>query len=300
MGSMAKAATALGMSQPSVSEAIADLEHAVRARLLDRSPQGVSPTAYGEAMLRRGRAAFDELRQGVDEIEQLADPTVGDIRISCPETLTSGFLPAIVDRFSRKCPRVVFHVIQENIATRFRDLRERNADLALARLIEPLDEDDLEAETLFNDHVRVVAGAANPLTRRRKVELADIVGEPWIAIPLDDFRSAFSAEIFRKAGLTIPQPSVVTYSQHVRHHLLAKGRFITTLPDAALRFNAEYFSLKVLPVELPSLPRPIAIVTVKNRMLSPLAKSFIDCAKDVAKRLMGEQVSPGNKKQRRS
>jgi DNA-binding transcriptional LysR family regulator len=286
-GSMARAAAGLGMSQPSVSEAIADLEHALGAKLLDRSPHGVLPTAYGEAMLRRGRAAFDELKQGVSEIEHLADPTIGEIRISCPETLSCGLLPAIIDRFSRERPRVVFHVIQDNIATRFRDLRERNADLSLARMIEPLDADDLEVTPLFDDYTRVVAGASNPLTRRRKIDLADIVDEPWIALPSDDFRSLFSVEIFRKAGLAVPEPAVVTYSQHVRHHLLATGRFVTTLSDVALRFNAEFFSLKVLPVKLPVLPRPIAVLTLKNRTPSPLVKSFIECAHAVTKERKG-------------
>jgi DNA-binding transcriptional LysR family regulator len=282
-GSMAKAAADLGMAQPSVSEAIADLEHALGARLLDRTPRGVAPTAFGKALLRRGQAAFDELRQGVEEIEHLTDPTAGEIRVSCPETLTAGFLPAIIDRLSRDRPRLTFEVFQENVASRFRELRERNVDLALARLLEPLDDDDLEAETLFDDRMYVVAGAANSLTRRRKIKLAELADEPWIAIPSADSRSAFSAEIFRSCGLKMPRPTVVTFSQHVRYHLLAKGRHITTLPASALHFNAEYFSLKVLPVELPYLPRPIVIVTVKNRMVSPAARLFIDCAREAAK-----------------
>jgi DNA-binding transcriptional LysR family regulator len=285
-GSMAKAGADLGISQPSVSEAIADLEHAVGVRLLDRSPQGVEPTVYGEALLRRGRAAFDELRQGVKEIEYLADPTAGEIRISCPETLTAGFLPAIIDRLSRQYPRIVFQVFQENIATRFQELRARNVDLALARLLEPLGDDDLEAETLFDDQVHVVAGAANPLTRRRKVKLAELADEPWIAIPSGGIASSFVAEAFRSSGLAMPQPTVQTFSQHLRYHLLASGRFITTLPASVLRFNAEYFSLKILPVKLPYQPRPIAIVKVRNRMLSPIARLFVDCAREVAKPLI--------------
>src|SRR5712691_9169771 len=74
-GSMAKAATYLGVSQPAVSEAIADLEHALGVRLFDRTPQGVEATMYGRALLKRGRVAFDELKQGINEIEFLADPT---------------------------------------------------------------------------------------------------------------------------------------------------------------------------------------------------------------------------------
>src|SRR5690349_1210672 len=78
-GSMAKAATDLGVSQPSVSEAIANLEAALRVRLLDRSSRGVEPTMYAQALLKRGRVVFDELQQGIQDIEFLSDPTTGEV-----------------------------------------------------------------------------------------------------------------------------------------------------------------------------------------------------------------------------
>ena len=80
-GSMGKAAGALNMSQPAVSKAIAYLEHTLGVRLLDRSRQGVEPTPYGRALIKRGVAMFDELRQGVQDIASLTDPTVGEIRM---------------------------------------------------------------------------------------------------------------------------------------------------------------------------------------------------------------------------
>src|SRR4051812_32318294 len=80
-GSMAKAAVELGVSQPSISELIADLEGFLGVRLLDRSSRGVEPTVYGETLLSRGQAAFDELRQGIRDIEFLADPNSGEISL---------------------------------------------------------------------------------------------------------------------------------------------------------------------------------------------------------------------------
>src|SRR5258706_45541 len=91
-GSMAKAATELGVTQPAVSEVVAGLEHAFGVRLFDRSPQGVEPTIYGRALLKRGIAAFDELKQGIRDIEFLADPTRGEVRIGCPDSLAGGLL----------------------------------------------------------------------------------------------------------------------------------------------------------------------------------------------------------------
>src|SRR6266404_8646703 len=80
-GSMAKAARHLNTSQPNISKSIADLEHALGVRLLDRHRQGVEPTEYGRALLDCGTAVFDDLRQGVKNIEFLANPAAGEVRI---------------------------------------------------------------------------------------------------------------------------------------------------------------------------------------------------------------------------
>ena len=88
-GSMAKAASELGISQPSVSDVIANLESALGVRLLDRHPHGVEPTMYGHALLKRGHAAFDELKQGIRDIAFLSDPTSGEIKIGCTEAVAA-------------------------------------------------------------------------------------------------------------------------------------------------------------------------------------------------------------------
>src|SRR4249920_3261136 len=74
-GSMARAAERLAISHPVVSKTISDLERALGVRLLDRTAQGIEPTAYGRAFITCGATVFDELRRGVQEIELLSDPT---------------------------------------------------------------------------------------------------------------------------------------------------------------------------------------------------------------------------------
>src|SRR5437763_1952944 len=134
-GSMAKAAAQLGVSTPTVSEVIADLEHGLGVRLLDRSPKGVEPTKYGDALLKRTLIVFDELKQSISDIEFLADPTTGEIRIACPLAIALTVVPHIFERFVKKYPRVVSHFDELNsAATRdFRELRDRKYDLILAR-----------------------------------------------------------------------------------------------------------------------------------------------------------------------
>src|SRR5262245_21853417 len=72
-GSMSKAAEVLAKSQPAVSRMVADLEHSLGVRLLDRGPKGIVPTSYGLALIRRSVVVFDELRLGVKDLEFLAD-----------------------------------------------------------------------------------------------------------------------------------------------------------------------------------------------------------------------------------
>src|SRR5262245_5455221 len=89
-GSIAGAARHLAVSQPAVSKVIADLEHVLGVRLLDRDRHGAEPTLYGEALLQHGVVAFDALRQGVMAVEFLADPTLGELRIGATNALAMG------------------------------------------------------------------------------------------------------------------------------------------------------------------------------------------------------------------
>src|SRR3954470_19235083 len=237
-GSMAKAAARLSMSQPSISEAIANLETALRVRLLDRSPRGVEPTNYANALMRRGRIVFDELNQGVRDIEFMADPAVGEVRIGCPENLASGFVPAVIAEVSRQYPRITFHVLPvEPVAMRYRELRERTVDVMVGRILHPPLDEDLDADILFDDRLVVVAGQSSPLARRRSVAIGDLLNERWVDVPANTPVNAFMVDQLRTIGITLPQPIVQTYSMHVRNRLLSTGRFVGLMWASALTFS---------------------------------------------------------------
>ena len=88
---------------------------------------------------------------------------------------------------------------------------------------------------------------------------------------------------FKAHGLEVPQERVSASSILLRNHLLATGRFLTVLPDSVLRYNAKSWSLKALPIDLHIKPRPIAIVTLKNRTVSPVVQLFVEYVRAVAK-----------------
>jgi DNA-binding transcriptional LysR family regulator len=278
-GSMAQAAAHLGVSQPAVSEIIAGLEHTLAVRLFDRSRQGAAPTIYGRALLKRATVVFDELKQSIRDLEFLADPTVGEVRIGCPESLAASILPPVIQRFSELYPNVVLHLSYVASPPReLPELRERTLDAILDRVVPPfaIESDTFDVEVLFQDVMVVAAGMQSPWARRRKIDLAELVDEPWILPPTDSWNYTNVAEAFRTRGLPLPKVRLVTFSVHLRTSLLATGRFLTAFPGSVLSLDAGQLPLKVLPVDLPARPWPVVIVTLKNRTLNPVAQLFID------------------------
>jgi DNA-binding transcriptional LysR family regulator len=284
-GSMDKAAKRLATSQPAVSRAIADLERALGVRLLERTSGGIQPTQYGQVILKRGLAVFDELRQGVKDIEFLSDRTSGELRVGCSEYVAGGPILAVVDRLTRQHPRMVFDIVTAPVLSLYRDLTERKIELVVTRLVGLADRRNMTIETLFEDDIVVVAAAKNPWTRRRRIDLADLVGEPWTLPPGNTGLGAFAEGAFHARGLEPPQTTVITYSMHMCHKLLETGRFLTMLPRYTLMLPGKHPSFKALPVELANSQAPLSIITLNRRPLSPLAEMFIKTTRAVTKPL---------------
>jgi DNA-binding transcriptional LysR family regulator len=287
-GSMAKAAKHLTISQPVVSKVIADLEDVLGVRLFDRSPQGVEPTAYGRALLKRSIAIFDDLRTGVDELKFLADPTSGELRIGSTEPLLAGLGRAVMERLWRQHPRINFRVVEADSSTLLtRELPERRIELAIVPLVDASVREELEATILFQNHLRLVVGMKSPWARRRKVTLADLIDEPWCVA--SSSIGSLVTDVFRDTGLRMPRIAVAATTAHLLFQLLESGRFVGHFGDGLLHFYTNRFALKRLPIELPLKPFSVAVITLKNRTISPVATLFIDCAREVAEPLARPQ-----------
>jgi DNA-binding transcriptional LysR family regulator len=288
-GSMAKAASQLGISQPSISEVIADLEHTLGARLFDRRPRGVEPTMYGQALLSRTRAVFDELRQGIKDIEFLADPTSGEVRIGCSVAASVTFLSPIIRGFSEAYPGVALRVEDVPASGWEQGLIERKHDLLLQWCVPPLSSDrpegEVKVESLFDDNLVAVAGLQSPWARRRKIDLAELVDERWIVGPPGTANYAGIAESFRTRGLAMPKVVLETLSLPLRTYFLASGPFIATMPLSL----ASQSPVKILPVELPIRPWQFALFTLKDRTVSAVVDRFIEHVRELTRPMRGKK-----------
>jgi DNA-binding transcriptional LysR family regulator len=284
-GNMAKAAEVLAISRPVVSKTITDLEHTLGVRVFDRGPHGIEPTLYGRALLKRSVAVFDELRQTVKEIEFLADPTAGEVRVGSPEVMAAGFVSAVIDRLSLKYPKMIFRTELGTMTDLQRSLHDRKCELVVGRMQTSLHAPDMNVEALFHEQLFAVAGPRSKWAARRKVSLADLLDEAWILSPTEMEAQGPIAEAFRAVGAESPRCVIWSQSLNLRNKLLATGRFVTAIPGSVRRFGHQQPAYKVLPVKLPTWRFPVAIMTLKNRSLSPVAQLFIAHARQLAKPL---------------
>ncbi len=281
--SMVKAAAAIAVSQPVVSKAIADIEHTLQVRVLDRTGRCIEPTLYGRALAKWATLAFDDLQQSVKEIEFLADPTRGELRIGATEPMAGGLLPTIVDRIWRRHPRISFHVVpMPATLMQYEALRNRAVELIVGRTPSRIPIRDVESRSLFEERLFVVTGSRSTLLRRRKLALADLTEYPWCLPPLDTIQGALMEEAFGASGLELPQTRITTVSLQMYSHLLATGRYLAVWPGSVLQFGAKHLHVRALPVDLHAQPWPVAIATLRQRTISPVAQLVINCACELA------------------
>jgi DNA-binding transcriptional LysR family regulator len=291
-GSLAKAAAQLRVTQPAVSQVIAELEQNIGVKLFDRGRRGVEPTVYAHALLSRSRAAFDELKQGLRDIEFLADAEAGELRIGSTTSTTNVLLSPLLHRFTQRYPRVVVHIEEvPRLTMDVSALRDRKLDLILGRLMMPVTDTamgDLRIESLFHDQLVVAAGRRNRWARRRKIDLAELADEPWMMPPADSWSYRILAEAFTERGMSPPKLALVAFSAPLRTYLLAHGPHLTALASSTVLLDENRRLLKILPVDLPARPWHIAVLRLANRTLSPVVDRFVECAREVARTIAAE------------
>ena len=283
-GSMARAAPRLAMSQPAVSRVIAEMEHLLGVPIFDRTSNGVELTAYGKVLRRRATNVADELKQGLGELTFLSDPSQGEIRIGSTEPMTA-LTATIVHRMSEAHPKIRFTVVAADTLALHEKLRQREIDIAVTRMAANFDEyEDLQAEPLFEDELAVIAGKTNKLAQRRRLSLKDLMGERWLLGPQEaSFLRPFIEQAFHHEGLDMPSAIVTSGSHALQINLIAAGPFLTILPRAILRYPRPHPLFAALAVRLPTTRRPVGLVRLRHRSLSPVTGLFCEMARDAAR-----------------
>lgn len=278
-GSMSKAAEQLRVSQPAISKTIALLEREIGAKLVMRSSRGIEPTTHGRALLARSRAALGELRHAVEDMDVLSDPKAGILRLAANEVALSGVVGTVINRLNSRYPSIVFEIVPAYTrAAQIRELEQGTVELVVGQMDQSVLERHIDGSELFQDELVVAAGARSPWAHRRKLELVELMDEAWAFSPLTSISGRSMEQAFRASGLDLPRIMVVASSMQLLRRLIMENGFLALFPSSVVRSVQD---ICVLPVKISARWQPIGILTVRHRMLSPLAKLFIECAHQV-------------------
>jgi LysR family transcriptional regulator of abg operon len=271
-GSLRAAARRIGVSQPSISKSIAQLEREVQAQLLLRTAQGVMLTAAGRAFVARGRVIHGELRKVHDDLAALRGIAEGAVSFGSGPAVTFPLVPDAMSRFRSKWPRA--HVrIREGMRNALLPLvRDETLDFSISENVAPGDEAGLEFKPLIQPELAIVARRGHPLANA--VSLQDLAKANWLVFNLPGAGGALE-RTFKAYGLSPPNALVHCESYATALALVARSDLLALVLRHMLEAPmSEPFLQRIRIQEKVSRPT-IGIFSRAGAPLSPTAAAMV-------------------------
>ena len=180
-GGVTRAAAALHLSQPALSRRLHLLEHEVGAPLFERIGRGFALTQAGRAFLPHAQAVLASMRDALDAVAALSDPTRGSVTLALVGTLASSHLTRSLQRFREQHPRIDLR-LRTALSAEVSEL-VRSGDAALGLRYRADSARDLVSRPVFEERMLVVCSPRFRLARSAHVSAKALADEPWIAFP---------------------------------------------------------------------------------------------------------------------
>ncbi|MEP6502609.1 MAG: LysR family transcriptional regulator [Betaproteobacteria bacterium] len=273
--SILHAAIAAHMTQPAASKMLSELEQMLGMPLFERLPRGVTPTPYGEIMIRRARAALAEMNLAYQEVMTLRSGLIGRVAVGTVLTPATGLLPAAVLRLKAVYPKLHVAIEVDSSKSLLARLRSGQLEMMVGRILDPEAAEELNFEPLSDEPHCIFARDGHPLQGRDDLRLADLAGAGWILPAQGSILRDRLTALFLSAGLDLPEHTIETTSLPMITHLLAQSDMVVALPREVVRPLVEHRLLASLPIELALRLDPYGIVTRRHHPLSPGGQAML-------------------------
>lgn len=265
-GGFTSAAEALGVSQPSVSRMIGDLEEEWGVRLFERGRGGISLTPEGEELLpwaRDLRTAAVRLDGAVSEVRGSGR---GRLCIGTFSSVATHWLPPVMARFTRDHPGVSYELLEGDYSELERWVREGRVEFAFTSLPSA---DDMDQTFLEDDELMAVLPEGHPLASKDRVPRGDLCGEPFMLLEKGGRAEIWNA--FAEEGLR-PDVRYTTWDDYSIMSMVESGMGVSVLPSLILRRIP--YRVVTRPLEPPAYRR-IGVISRRGGRLSTNARTFL-------------------------
>ena len=281
-GHFGRAAESLGISQQAMSKAVAQLEHALRVKLLERGPYGVRPTAIGQMLADRGQLAMTELATAQAEIESWRGARIGEVRIGVGLGFVGRATPTAIGRFREIYPNVHVTAIVESSAVLYPMALKGELDFVVSSPPSWFKTDpELKQDTLFSDQDLLIARRDHPLAKKTGVTLADLAPFPWlVSAQIGEAWQRFCRQ-FVAEGLEPPRQLVRTDSIALAKELMYSGNYLCLLSNDTVSRELAERRLVNIKTAWTAEPRTAYITYRRKANLTPVVARLMKLVRDV-------------------
>jgi DNA-binding transcriptional LysR family regulator len=287
--SLIGAAGRLSMTQPAVTKALQAAEHQLGVPLFTRTSSGMVPTIYGDALVARARVVLSQLKNAVQEINDLREGTGGRVAVGTLLAASPILLPRAIAQIHEKWRNIVVSVVEGTNDLLLPAVRRGDLDLVVGRLPDTTEHGDFLHEVLLVDMACVVVRPGHPLADSRELKLADLLEWNWVLPPQETTLRHQIDQSFRREDVNPPVPAVESVCLSVNRTLLMLTDYLSVWPWQVACRAAEANGVVILPIALPATEGPIGITARRDAPFSPAVDLFVSTLRAVAK---GIPVSP--------
>jgi LysR family transcriptional regulator of gallate degradation len=287
-GSFNRAAAACGISQPALSNSIAQLERRLGIQVLERTRRGSQLTELGKILVRGAETIDAVLLQAAEEVRLKRLGVEGPLRIGVVPSVTLKLMPDVFALLLKRHPAIEVTFIEGLDDQLLPALQAGQLDLVVGPLagVFPAPTDVVE-DPLLDDPFSIGVGPEHPFGSRRFLTLAELRDAPWILpLPGNSYRRHIEA-LFMTAGVPWPSNCVVTSSLTLVESLVAQTNRVTIITELQSIIQNTW-RLRSIPLKGGG-KRTLGIKWRKAARPSTLAANFIQIAHEVADSLVNRK-----------
>lgn len=281
-GSFKAASNTLHLSQAAVSERIANLEHGVGLRLLDRLPREIRMTSAGQHLYERAKQLLGYRRTIYHELEELAGVVRGTLVIGASTIPGEYVLPRLLPNFFRIYPKTDLSINISNSEKITAEVRDGDLDLGVIGA-EPAD-NRLHCEWLWKDQLKLVVPAGHRLTHRKQIKAEELAGETLIIREAGSGTRKLMESVFAGQGIDIPKSCVAVGSTTAVKEAILAGLGVSILSERAVQTEVNAGLLVAMNIHGMKFDRHFLLVTNPLKTPSPLCIRFMHYLKETLQR----------------
>jgi DNA-binding transcriptional LysR family regulator len=290
-----RAAEACGVTQPTLSAGVKQLEDAMGVLLVNRGSRFRSFTPEGERVLAWARRIVGDARAMRQELDALRHGLTGRLRIAAIPT-TLAMVASLTTPFRMRHPNVQFTILSRTSIEVLAELENLEIDAGVTYLDnEPLGR--VNAFPLYREHYRLLTSSDAPFGNRATVTWAEVAKVPLCLLTPDMQNRRIIDELLRGAGGT-PQPTLESNSMIVLFAHVRTGRWASVMPAKLAETLGLTETIRAIPIVEPQAVHTIGLVVPARAPMTPLTAALVAEAQRLAPQL-DDAVEPRERKARR-